>query len=142
MARARRAPVRHTLTDDELAARGLAYRDAMGLHCSEGHEDLLVITGWANGIGERDSLDVLLAQLRAKHADVTPACLSAILNRRRSPGPFLMGAFERAFRIPAGAWTMAPRAARGQRGVDRNLSTGESEVAIVASTEATSSAAQ
>ncbi len=119
------------LKHSELAALGLAHRDEQGRHCSEGHRVLIVQTRWHLGEGKRYSLDVLLSQLREVHADVTPQCLSAILNRRRMPSLFLIGAFHRAFYVAVGSWIEANRepfpAEEGKRAVDRDFVTAPRE---------------
>jgi len=91
-------------------ARGWAGVDASGRHQSEGRRLLRRATAWDRGAGRRDSLDALCAQIRATGLEVAPQSISDLINGRRAPSLALAGAIERAFAIPAGAWTRAPSA--------------------------------
>ncbi len=62
------------------------------------------------GPGDRPAVEPrhFAAQLRAAGVDVQPQTISDLLTRRRAPSLAMAGAVERAFGIPAGAWTRAP----------------------------------
>jgi hypothetical protein len=120
--------VHSQLSNVELAALGLAHVNASGRHCSEGHERFVIMTHWADGVGRRKTLDMLAAQLREVHMHLSVQMISALLNRTRAPSLELAGAIERAFGIPAIAWTISS----APLGVDREFSTSDSEEAKVA----------
>lgn len=130
----RKRPARRVLSAAELAALGLAHRDAAGRWSCRGHQQLALVTRWEAGEGGRDSLDVLLAKLREAHADITPAYLSAILNRRRMPSIAVAGAFERALRVPMSSWARArveEADQEGQLAVDRDFERGTEDMARI-----------
>ncbi len=131
--KARKRPARRILSALELAALGLAHRDAAGRWNSRrGTSASRRALRWEAGEGARDTLDANLAKLREAHADITPAYLSAILNRKRAPGISLAFAFERAFNVPMSWWALArveEADEGGQLAVDRDSERGSAEVA-------------
>jgi hypothetical protein len=95
----------------ECAALGLAWRDADGWH-SKGR---LLLNGIKRGtidehgeLADGVKLDVMVLQLADVDCPIARSHVGALLNGDARPSIDVAAGLERAFRIPASAWALAP----------------------------------